>query len=72
LWIHYASPTLLAESPEDLMHKAVGWILREVGNWDRKTKDAWLAPRYRTLPHTLLRYAIEKFPRRRGYLKGTL
>lgn len=65
---------MLSASPEDLMHKAVGWMLREVGNRDRKAEEAWLAPRYRTLPRTLLRYAIEKFPpdRRRAYLMGTL
>jgi 3-methyladenine DNA glycosylase AlkD len=62
----------LRDSREDLLHKAVGWMLREVGNRDRKAEEAFLAERYRGMPRTMLRYAIEKFPeaRRRAYLKG--
>ena len=60
--------------PHDLIHKAVGWLLREVGKRNRQLLVDYLAPRYRTMPRTTLRYAIEHFPPeiRKDYLKGSI
>ncbi len=65
---------ILLEHPHDLIHKAVGWMLREVGNRDPETERTFLKPRYKRIPRTILRYAIEKFPEteRRAYLHGTI
>lgn len=63
--------TLLMKDPEDLMHKAMGWMLREVGKRDLNTLKRFLDTHLAQMPRTSLRYAIERFPEveRKAYLK---
>lgn len=66
----FAIADILLHHPHDLIHKAVGWLLREAGKRDKEALVSFLASRYDTMPRTMLRYAIEKFPEneRRAYL----
>ena len=83
----FAIADILLHHPHDLIHKAVGWLLREAGKKDKSALEAYLKgsepietpgqaggdgrrARYQTMPRTMLRYAIEKFPEpeRQAYL----
>ena len=70
----FAIADILLHHSHDLIHKAVGWLLREAGKRDKEALVGYLKPRYRSMPRTMLRYAIEKLPEaeRLDFLHGNV
>jgi 3-methyladenine DNA glycosylase AlkD len=57
----YATAKMLHPDPHDLIHKAVGWALREAGKLDQARLERYLRANVRVIPRTTFRYAIERF-----------
>lgn len=71
----FAVADILLNDKHDLIQKAVGWMLREVGKRvSQEVEESFLRPRYQSMPRTALRYAIERFPEelRQAYLHGEI